>query len=251
MTKRVRCMRLGELRVLCVLCVSWLVAQPAQGQEVQVEASKDTGSIAGVVRFDGDVPKPQALKVTVPDKACHSGPMYSEKLVVSKDKKIQWAVASIKKPEGGKSFPEGNTNNPVTLDQKGCRFIPHVVICPKGRPLQILNSDGILHNVHTMARKNQPFNKGMPGRVKKLDVTFKRAERFAVKCDVHAWMGAWIIVTDHPYYAVSGSDGTFTLDQVPPGKHKVQIWHETLGTQEKEVTVKAGEETKVEFVLKK
>ncbi len=244
-------MRISALVLLCVLWVSWLVAQPAPGQEARLEVSKDTGTVIGVVRFDGEVPKPQTLKVTVADKACHQGPMYSEKLVVSKDKKIQWAVASIKKIEGGKSFSEGDTDNPVTLDQKGCRFIPHVVICPKGRPLQILNSDGILHNVHTMARKNQPFNRGMPGRVKKIDVTFKRAERFPVKCDVHDWMGAWVIVADHPYYAVTGSDGTFKLDQVPAGTHTVQIWHETLGTQEKEVTVKAGEETQVEFVLKK
>ncbi len=84
-----------------------------------------------------------------------------------------------------------------------------------------------------------------------MDVSFYRKERIRVGCDVHKWMGAWIVVAEHPYYAVTGKDGTFRLDNVPAGTHTVKIWHEKLGKQEKEVTVTAGEETHVEFVCKR
>ncbi len=96
--------------------------------------------------------------------------------------------------------------------------------------------------------KNETVNKAMPAPVKKLDVSFDRKERIRVGCDVHKWMGAWIIVTEHPYYAATGKDGTFRFENVPVGTHTVRIWHEKLGKQEKEVTVTAGEETQVEFV---
>ncbi len=109
----------------------------------------------------------------------------------------------------------------------------------------------MLHNVHLHAKKNEPFNRSMPGKVKQLDVTFDYSERIRVGCDVHKWMSGWIVVAKHPYYAVTGQDGAFRLEGVPAGNYTVEIWHEKLGKQQAEVTVTPGGETAVEFVLKR
>lgn len=237
-------MAVGTL-ALCALCTSSVQAD-YEATDVQ-----DGGAIVGTVRFEGEIPKRRRLKVTGADKPCHAKPIPNDDLVVSKDGKIRWAVVSIKKIDQGKSFPQANPGTPLVLDQRGCRFRPHVVVVPQERPLRILNSDGILHNVHLYAKKNEPFNRSMPGRVKELDVTFRRAERIRVGCDVHKWMAGWIVVAKHPYYAVTGKDGAFRLENVPPGTYAVQVWHEKLGKQVREVTVSPGSDADVEFVLKK
>lgn len=244
MNKGIHGTKMIAVALLCGLC-----ANPLLGGYEETEL-QESGTIVGLVSFEGNVPKIKKLKVVSQDEPCHKDPIPSEELVVSKDKKVQWAVASIKKIALGKPFPPEDPENPVVLDQKGCRFLPHVVVVAQRRNLSILNSDNILHNVNIKARKNQSLNRGMPGRVKKMDVSFKRSEKIRVGCDVHQWMGAWIVVAEHPYYAVTASDGTFRLDNVPLGTHTVQIWHETLGKQEQEVIVKSGEETHVEFTLK-
>ena len=235
----------GSTLVLCALCTSQIQAG-YEGVNV-----KDGGAIVGTVRFEGEIPKRKRLKVSGADKPCHAKPIPNDDLVVSKDGKIRWAVVSIKKINEGKSFPQADPENPVVLDQKGCRFRPHVALVPQGQPLRILNSDGILHNVHLYAKKNEHFNRSMPGRVKELDVTFNRAERIRVGCDVHKWMSGWIVVAKHPYYAVTGKDGAFRLENVPPGTYTLRVWHEKLGKQEREVTVSPGAAAEVEFVLER
>lgn len=237
---------LGLVSAAVVLCLGTRPASAAKYEAIDV---KDGGSILGVVKWDGEIPKRHRLQVTHPDKPCHTKPIPNEDLVVSKDAKVRWVVAYIKKIDQGKPF-DIDPDNPITLDQVGCRFRPHVVVVPKDQTLRILNSDGVLHNVHLHAKKNEPFNRSMPGRVKQLDVTFDYSERIRVGCDVHKWMSSWIVVAKHPYYAVTGKDGAFRFDNVPAGSYIVEIWHEKLGKQKTEVTVTPGGETTVEFVLK-
>ena len=235
---------------VCTLALGALCTSSIQaGYEATVV--KDGGAIVGTVRFEGGIPKRKRLKVSGADKPCHAKAIPNDDLVVSKDGKIRWAVVSIKKIKEGKSFPQADAENPLVLDQRGCRFRPHVVVVPQNQPLKILNSDGVLHNVHLYAKKNEPFNRSMPGRVKELDVTFHRSERIRVGCDVHKWMGAWIVVAKHPYYAVTGKDGVFRLENVPAGAYTVQVWHEKLGKQELELTVTPGADAAIEFVLKR
>lgn len=256
---------IGLTALLCGLVVAPPAAESKERyQEVELTES---GTIVGVVVFDGKVPDPKRLDVVTEDQACHKGPIYSEELIVSADKKIKWAVASIKKIKQGKPFPKGplgpvparmaekgssgDDSTPVVgLDQNGCRFDPHVVLVAERQSMRIFNSDGILHNVHTYAKFNKPLNKAMPETLEQMDVSFKRRERVRVKCDIHKWMGGWIVVAEHPYYAVTGDDGTFRMEKVPVGTHTIEVWHETLGKQQQQVTVKADEETRLEFVLK-
>ncbi len=236
----------GLVTIVASVCLNTGPAAAAKYEAVDV---KDGGTIAGIVRWEGEIPKRHRLKVRSADKPCHTKPIPNEDLVVSKDAKVRWVVAYIKKIDQGKPF-DIDPDNPITLDQKGCRFRPHIVVVPKHQPLRILNSDGVLHNVHLHAKKNEPFNRSMPGRVKQLDVNFYYSERIRVGCDVHRWMAGWIVVAKHPYYAVTGKNGAFRFEGVPSGNYTVEIWHEKLGKKQAEVTVTPGGETTVEFVLK-
>ncbi|MEE9295827.1 MAG: carboxypeptidase regulatory-like domain-containing protein [Phycisphaerae bacterium] len=236
--------------VLVAAAMLGLAAGQARAGKYEEVELKEGGTIVGVVNFEGEPPKRRKLQVTTDIEPCGRKPILNDDLVVSEDLKVRWVLASIEKISSGKPFAAEDPENPVQLDQIGCRFRPHVVIVPEDRTLQILNRDGILHNVHIWATKNDTFNRAMPGRVTSMDVSFDREERIRVSCDVHKWMGAWIVVAEHPYYAVTGEDGTFRLENVPAGTHTVKIWHEKLGKQEKEVTVRPGQETRVEFALK-
>jgi plastocyanin len=235
----------GILTCVVTVCVA---ARPATAKYKPGEV-KDGGTIVGVVNWEGAIPKESTITVTGKDKPCHVKAIENEDLVVSSDAKVRWAVAYIKKIDHGKPFgPEAKT--PVVLDQNGCQFSPHVVVVQKEQPLRVLNSDGILHNVHLYARKNEPFNRSMPGDMKQLDVTFDYTERIHVGCDIHPWMSSWVVVAKHPYYAVTGADGTFRFENVPAGTYTIEVWQEKLGKKKAEVTVTAGGEARVEFSLK-
>jgi plastocyanin len=129
---------------------------------------------------------------------------------------------------------------PPTLDQRGCEFTPHVLLAPTGIDVQVLNSDPLTHNVHTAAFDNRSVNRSQPAGLEVIELQFDTPEKVKVKCDLHPWMGAWIVVIDHPYHAVTSDTGTFELSDVPPGEYTLEAWHETLGTRSRVVTVLAG-----------
>ncbi len=207
---------------------------------------KSAGSIVGRVVFDGKAPAAKPVDIKHPDQVCHKGPMPDESLVVSKKGGIQWAVVHIRKIKSGKPFKIQNPH----LDQVGCRFKPHVALVRAKQTLKVLNSDGILHNVHVYGQRNPEINIAMSGGKEPLELKFRRREIVRVGCDVHPWMGAWIVVMDHPYYVVTGPDGSFKLENVPAGTYTLAVWHERLGKQKVEVTVVSGKESRVDFKLK-
>jgi plastocyanin len=140
----------------------------------------------------------------------------------------------------GKTFPVPKT--PVTLDQKGCLYEPHVMGIMVGQTYRILNSDGVLHNIHTLPKVNPSFNKGMPGTLKEATTVFAKPEDvFHIKCDVHPWMSAYIAVFTHPFFSATGTDGKFTISGLDPGTYEITAWHEKLGTQTASITVAANE----------
>ena len=200
------------------------------------------GTVTGRVVLVGDAPQPKKLQVSKDKEKCGTEKT-AEDLVISPDRGIKNAVVSV---QGVKGKPETTP----ALDQNGCAFTPHVVVVAVGTPLDILNNDGILHNFHTYSSKNPALNKAQPGFKKKMTETFSQPEVIKVNCDAHAWMSGWIVVTDNPS-AVTTDGGAFKLSDVPAGTHKIEIWHETLGKITKEITIKAGEETKVTIELAK
>jgi plastocyanin len=222
-----------------------LVAALASGTASQVGA-QGGGTIVGEVKFAGTPPAPKVIKVNKDNQAC-GNEKQSEALIVGSNKGIQWAVVSV---AGAKGAPAKPAQKP-TLDQKGCHFSPHVLLVPAGAEVDILNPDGVLHNIHTFSTANPSINKAQPKFKKTMTEKFEKPEIIKVQCDAHSWMLGWIVVAGHPYYAVTDANGAFKLENVPAGKHTVEVWHETLGKMTREVEVKAGAETKVAFELAK
>jgi copper chaperone CopZ len=210
----------------------------------QLAGAGPAGGISGVVKFVGAPPPRKTIQVTKDTAKCGDQKL-SEELIVAADRGIQNAVVFLKGVHAAPTIPE---QNPV-IDQKGCQFVPHVVVVPAGGSLDILNSDGILHNFHTHSTRNPPVNKAQPGFRKTMTERFSHPEIMRATCDAHPWMNAWIVVAEHPYYAVTDSAGSFTLKNVPPGTYELQVWHETLGQVARDVAVKAGEEARITVEL--
>ena len=200
-------------------------------------------TITGTITFDGKVPPARPLTMDA-DPACakkHSKPVMGERLVLGSGNTIGNILVWVSKGlPSGKTFPV--PKNPVTLDQKGCVYVPHVQGIMVGQAYRILNSDGILHNVHALPKVNPQFNKPMPPTMKETTTTFTKPEPiFQIKCDVHPWMQAYIGVFTHPFFSATGADGKFTISGLDPGTYEITAWHEVMGTQTATVTVAANE----------
>jgi len=205
---------------------------------------KDGGSISGTVKFKGNAPAPKKLDVGKDKEVCDKAPKYDQSLVV-KDGNLANAVVTITDIKSGKKVDAKK----VTLDQKGCEYQPHVLAFMAGTPVEILNPDGILHNVHSYSKANSPFNMAQPKFKKTLDVKIEKPEAVELKCDVHGWMHGWLVATPTPYFAVTDTSGSFKLTDVPAGTYTVEVWHEKLGKSSQKVTVKAKEDAKANFEL--
>jgi plastocyanin len=209
-------------------------------------AAQEGGSITGKITFAGTPPAKKKLEVTKDKEVCGKTEIMDESLVVGSDKGLKNAVVTVVGAKGGKFAAQK-----VELDQKGCVYRPRVVVVPTTGQLDILNNDGILHNIHTTSSANPAINKAQPKFKKVLTEKFSKPEIIKATCDAHAWMTGWIVATDHPFVAVTDGNGGFTIKDVPPGNYKVEIWHETLGKQVKEVSVKAKEGAKLSVEMKK
>jgi len=213
---------------------------------VAVTQAQDAGSVSGRVTYAGAPPPKKAVDVTKDKEVCGKSPIYDESLVVGPDKGLKNAVVTVLGAKGGKFASEK-----VELDQKGCQYVPHVVVVPTTGQLDILNSDGILHNIHTQSTANPPINVAQPKFKKVLTQKFTKPEIIKAACDAHGWMNGWIVVADQPFVAVTDDKGNFAIKDIPPGKYTVEIWHETLGKQVKEVTIKGKEDSKLTLEMAK
>jgi plastocyanin len=205
---------------------------------------KDGGTISGTVKLKGTAPAPKKLDVNKDKEVCGKTPKVDQSLVVNNGN-IANAVVTITDIKKGKKVELKK----VTLDQKGCEYHPHVLAFPAGSSVEILNPDGILHNVHSYSKVNSPFNIAQPKFKKTLEQKIEKPETIEVKCDVHSWMQGWLVATPNPYFAVTDNSGSFKLTDVPAGSYTVEVWHEKLGKNSQKVTVKAKEDAKVGFEL--
>jgi plastocyanin len=200
------------------------------------------GSISGEVKAAGAAPAPRVIKVNKDVEVCGQEKKIAD-VAVGAGGGLGSALVSVTDAKGAKAA------QPAVLDQKGCEFHPNVLVMAPGE-IKILNSDGVLHNIHTFSTVNAPINKAQPKFKKEMVEKLDKPELIKVQCDAHSWMLGWIYVTENPT-AVTDGNGAFKLENVPPGKHKVEVIHPVLGKQTKEVEVKAGQDTKVAFELKK
>ncbi len=204
------------------------------------------GTISGRTLFKGEPPPPKELRVTLNKKTC--GHTYqSESLLVSEKGGIQNVVVSLLRiPKGLLRKPD---DKPIQIDQQKCIFIPHVLLVPAGVEFEVLNSDPVSHSFHTIGAHNKELNIiQTKTKRRRLPLTFPEPDIIKVICDVHSWMKAWIIVTDHPYYALTEADGQFRLENVPEGSYRIKAWHEELGTLPvQKVVVTTNQDVKVDF----
>ena len=221
---------------------------PAPEPPAPAQADADgRGAIVGRVVFDGDRPQPQALTVSKDVEVCGKTQKFPEALLVGPDRGIKNAVVFLRTMAGGTSLSLP-ASNPV-IDQRDCVYAPHVLLVPAGATVDIKNSDGILHNIHTYSEKNPAFNTAQPKFKKIISKTFVQPEIIRVTCDVHDWMTAWVVVQDHPYYALTDATGAFQLGDVPPGEYELRVWHEALGEHSRSVSVSADQSAAVEVRL--
>jgi plastocyanin len=203
----------------------------------------DAGNVIGTVRYVGKPLPPEILSPAGDHAVCGRGPRPSEALLLSPSGAVQNAVVTLvhQRVEGWRPPPI------LDLDQRRCAFVPRILIVPVESTVTIRNSDGILHNFHTLSRLNPPVNLAQPGFAKPLRVTFRYPETVSVKCDVHGRgvMRAWIVVAAHPYYALTDEDGRFQISNAPPGSHVLEVWHEVLGTKRIPISVGSSGEVSV------
>lgn len=206
------------------------------------------GSVKGTIVLEGTPPpnKPINIGTCVSDA---TGPVTSDAVLV-KGGKLQNSFVWIK--TGLDAYKAGDVPaEPIVLDQKGCIYKPHVIGARVGQKVVVLNSDPVLHNVHSETKQNSEFNEMMPTKDMRIEKVFEKTEvPVRAKCDVHPWMSAFIGVVPHPFFAVSDASGTFALNNVPEGDYEIEAWHEVFGRQTAKLKVKAREAATVTLTFK-
>jgi plastocyanin len=203
------------------------------------------GKIVGTIKYAGTPPQPVPLEVSKDRDVCAAHRLYDQSLVVGKQGGIANAVITLPDIPGGKPLKSA----PVTFDQKGCEYIPHVAAFPVGTTVNVENSDNILHNIHTDSTINPAIDVAQPGFKKVIKLTVEKPEVIQVGCDAHNWMQGWWYVTSNPYFAVSNAEGHYEITDVPPGTYKLKIWQEKLGTQSRQITVAPGKTMTADFTI--
>lgn len=226
------------------LAVLFCAASPRALLAYEEIVVKDGATIRGTVKVEGKLPKLPPLQVTKYKEVCKDVP--NESLIVGPRQGLRYAVITLEGITKGKAVERETVHE---LDNVKCRFSPHVQAASVGQFVVLKNSDPILHTVHAFFANEQPqFNVGLyPGRVSRKPLI--AAGVVKIRCEVHPWMSAFIVVTEHPYHAISDVYGEYELSDAPPGVYQLKVWHESLGTQERRIEVRPAATQKVDFTF--
>ena len=213
------------------------------------------GEVTGKVSFEGTKPKPHRIMMDQ-DPVCvqkHSGPAFAEDDEVNSNGTLPNVFVYVK--SGAEKYVFAPPSDPVTLDQDGCMYKPHVLGVMVGQQFKVVSSDATTHNIHPMPKDNREWNESQPPGAAPIEKTFARSEvMIPVKCNQHPWMRAYVGVVSNPFYAVTGSDGTFTIKGLPPGDYTIEAWSAVGGgagqTVDQKVTIAPKESKKVDFTFK-
>lgn len=228
--------RLMRVSVGIMLCV---LGSVASGHGYEVVTVTDGGTLTGTVQLRGARPAREVLEISKDQSVCGKTEKVNETLIVGEQLGIQNAVVSLTNIKRGKAI----SSKGVTIDQRECRYTPHVVLIPLGGDLTILNSDGILHNIRTHSSKNPSINKAHPKFKKVIKERFQFPEVIKLTCDAHAWMTGWLVVMEHPYSVLTDAHGQFRIEHIPPGDYAVTVWHESLPQQMQQIKIQANSTT--------
>ena len=215
------------------------------------EEHNTNGSLSGNVKYQGKVPKARPLKMDA-DPVCgaaHTDKVLSESFIVDDDMNLKNVLVWLKDVK----YDGEVTKEVAVIDQKGCIYTPHVLGVMKDQKVLIKNSDATLHNIHSMAKVNDQFNFAMPKVVKEKETSFGSVEEpFYIKCDVHPWMKSWVLVQDHPFFAVTDDLGNFKIENIPPGTYEVIAWQEKFKMGRaisKTIEIKSNSDTVEDFLF--
>lgn len=222
---------------------------PPPATAAPAAAQTGSGSLSGKVTYDGAVPAAEKVKLSADPKcaAMHKDGLQKQSIEV-KDGGLANVLVYVKT---GISGSHSAPTEAAVLDQHGCNYTPHVLAVQAGQPIKIRNSDDTLHNIHPRPSVNTEFNIGQPRQGMESTKTFDKPEiKIAVGCDVHPWMRSYIHVLSHPFFALSGPDGSFEIKGLPAGEYEIEAVHEKLPSVTAKVTVKDGEAAKLDLTLK-
>ena len=231
------------LSALAVAATACLAGRAAAYEAIAVT---DGGTLSGTVTIEGAAPPPAKIEVTKDPEVCGKEAKVAPALLVASGGGIANVVVTVKAAKGKKN--DVPATNPV-FDQKTCEFHPHVLVFPAGSTIDVINSDGILHNIHTTSTANPSQNQAQPKFKPKIQIKVDKPETIAIKCDVHGWMSGYWVATDTPYVAVTDAGGNFKIADLPPGDYDVELWQEKLGKATQKASIKAKEETKVAWKM--
>jgi plastocyanin len=207
-----------------------------------------SATVSGKITYTGNPPRMKPLDMSK-EPSCakqHATPVTTENVVTGPDNSLVNVVVYISAGDQGSSTP----SQAVTYTQKGCQYLPHVLPMQVNQTLEIVNADQTSHNIHPLPKINSEWNKSQPPGTPPLTAKYDKPEFIPVKCNVHPWMHGYFVVLNTSHYAISGSDGGFSLKGLPPGKYTVTAWHEQYGSQSQEITVAGSESKTVNFTFK-
>jgi plastocyanin len=207
-------------------------------------------TIRGSVHFEGKVPPAKTINMAA-DPVCarqHPTPATMQEVIADGKGDLENVIVFISDGLGDRTFDA--PAQPAVVEQKGCMYQPHVIAVRANQPLDVVNEDATSHNIHPQPANNREWNKAEPPG-SKMEEAFAREEiAIPVKCNLHPWMRSYIAVFKHPYFAVTGKDGSFDLSNLPPGTYTIKAWHEKLGTATQTVTIAANETKEISFNFK-
>jgi plastocyanin len=249
--------------VLSVLVLLTACSRPSQQTKNQPQQSSTqapayfhvdpstAGTLSGKIIFTGK--RPARKKVDMDEDpqcaALHKTPVFDQSEIVNRNGTLANVFVYVKSGLDGKTFAPSST--PVTIDQRGCWFFPRVLGIQVGQTLKVINSDPVTHNIHPRPHDNREWNHSQSPGAPPIERKFTAPEvMIRVKCNIHGWMHAWIGVVSNPYFAVTGSDGSFELANLPPGTYTIGAWQEVLGSQEQSVTISPSSKNTVDFTFK-
>lgn len=229
-------------------------AQPAGGTPAATATPVDqatAATITGTVKFQDGKPKRATIRMDA-DATCaslHKEPVLAEDALVNDNGTLRNAFVYVSQGLGGRTFaPPGQA---VELDQKGCQYTPHVVALMTNQEIRIKNGDQTTHNIHPSPKNNREWNRSQPPGAEDIVEKFAREELLIpVKCNIHPWMRSYIAVLNHPFFSITGTDGSFEIKGLPPGEYTITAWHEKYGTVEQKITVGPKEKKSITFTFK-